>query len=184
MKPLLLGFTVFLVQFLSAQSLDYISVRKKNGQVVKNFYAGSSMILQQTNGSYTSGPVHSIRNDSVLITVYDIRYAPTSWGGYIKDTISTTISGIPYKDIQRIYLYKRQGFFQRNTGTLLMLAGGGYVLLNVLNGGFHGESITDSENLRSLGIATGIFATGFFLKKMFSTDGFSKKKHQIVYVDL
>jgi hypothetical protein len=184
MKPLLLCCALFIVQALAAQSLDYLSVRKKNGQVVKNFYAGSTIVLQLTDGSYVNGPVQTIRNDSVHVTVYDIRYAPTPWGGYVRDTISTNIVPVPYKEISRIYLQQRRGFFQRKTGPLLMLGGGGYLLLNVTNGAFHGQSITDADNLRRIGLAAGAFGIGFLFQKLLASDGFSKKKHQIIYIDL
>ena len=181
MKPLLLFCCFLFLQQLSAQSLDYISVRKKNGKTLKNFYTGSHIFLQRNDGSYLQGPVQNIRNDSLFLTLYDIRAYPTPWGGYVRDTITTTIAAVPYKDIQRIHLNTRKGFFQRNTGLIMMLAGGGYLVINVLNGALYEF---DSEDAKRIGIAAGIFAIGFLLHKLMATDGFSKKKHHIVYVDL
>jgi hypothetical protein len=117
----------------------------------------------------------------VYVTLYDIRYYPTPWGTYVKDTISTTNIGVPYKDIARIHLYKRQDFIKRKSGPILIIGGLGYIVLNVINGGLSGE---DSGNTKRLGIAAGAAGLGFLLKKLFLTDGFSKKKQQIVYVDL
>jgi hypothetical protein len=184
MKPLLLFFLLFSFHVIYAQSLDYISVRKQNGSVVKNFYAGSTIILQQTNGTYLQGPVQAVRNDSIYVTVYDIRYYPTNFGTYVRDTISTSHVGIRHQEIQRILLNPRRGFFKRLAGPLLMIGGGGYMVLNVINGLAYNESITDSKNLHKLGTAAGAFGLGFLLKKLFATDGFSKPGHSIVYVDL
>ena len=184
MKPLLLFALLFPFQSVYPQSLDYISVRKQNGRVVKNFYAGSTIVLQQTNGTYLQGPVQAVRNDSVYVTVYDIRYYPTNFGTYVRDTISTSHVGIRHQEIQRIFLNPRRGFFKRLGGPLLMIGGGGYMVLNVINGLAYNESVTDSKNLRKLGTAAGAIGIGFLLTKLFAADGFSGPKHQIVYVDL
>jgi hypothetical protein len=181
MKPLLLACTILWLHSASAQSVDYISLRKQNGQVIKNFYTGSDILLQQTDGSFLQGPIQHIRNDTVYVMIYDIRYYPTVWGTYKKDTLTSTLVGLHHHDIQRVYLNRRRSFFQRKTGPLLMLGGGGYLLLNVLNGGLASK---DSKNYRRLIVAAGAFGLGYLLHKLFSSDGFSKKKHQLVYVDL
>lgn len=185
MKPLLkLVVILLLAQTTTAQSLDYLSVRKKNGRVLKNIYAGGSILMQTKDGSYLQGPVEAIRNDSLYVMLYDVRVYATIWGSRVRDTVSRTLIGVNHKDIARIHLSKRSSFAQRATGPLLMLGGGGYFAVNVLNGAFFNQPITDKRNLKTLGIAAGAFGLGYLIQKLFSTDGFSKKKHQIVYVDL
>ena len=83
--------------------------------------------------------------------------------------------------IKRVYLSRRRSFFQRKSGPLLMLGGGGYLVLNVLNGGLSGG---ESGNTRRLGIAASAFGLGFLFQKLFAADGFSKKSHRLVYVNL
>jgi hypothetical protein len=184
MKPLLLFFFLLFILTASSQSLDYISVRKANGQVVKNYYAGSDVVFQLNDGSYLRGPIQTIRNDSVYVTLYDIRYYPTTWGTYMKDTIATRIVGIRYKEISRIFLNRHRSFFQRMAGPLLMIGGAGYLTVNVLNGAFYHQPITDSKNLQRIGTAAGVFGLGYLFKRLFASDGFSKKNERIVYVDL
>lgn len=184
MKPLLLFLFLCLLQTAFAQSLDYISVRKWNGRVLKNFYTGSDIVLQQTDGSYLQGPVQNIRNDSLFLTIYDIRYYPTAWGTYMKDTVATMLLGMPVTEIKRILLNRRASFFQRTVSPLLMAGGAGYLAVNLLNGAFFDLPLTDGRNLRRIGIAGGAFGLGFLYKKLFSSDGFSKKTDRIVYVDL
>lgn len=184
MKPLLFCCLFLFTQIVSAQSLDYISVRKQNGQAIKNFYAGSDILLQLSDGSYLRGPVHAIRNDSVYVTFYDVRYYPTPWGSYVRDTVSTTNIGLRFNEISRIHLSRRRTFWQRSTGPLLMLGGGGYLVVNLLNGAFYDHSNTNKSNLRRIGIGAGAAGLGYLLHRVFATDGFSKKKHLLVYVDL
>lgn len=184
MKPLLLVCLVFFVQTTFGQSLDYLSVRKQNGRVLKNFYTGSVIFMQLADGSYLQGPVQAVRNDSVFIMLYDIRYYPTTFGTYVRDTITTSVIGARFREIKRIHLQQRRGFLKRASGSLLMIGGGGYLALNVLNGAFYELPLTDSRNLRRIGTAAGAFGLGFLFRKLFATDGFSKRKHNLVYIDL
>jgi len=184
MKRLLLFLSLVAAQTVYSQSLDYISVRKKNGRVIKNFYAGSPIVLQLLDGSYLQGPIQAIRNDSLFVTLYDIRRFPTTFGSYITDTVSISLIGLHYNDIQRVQLVKKQSFAERSLGPLLMLGGGGYMALNLLNGAVFDLSITDKRNLRTLGISGGAFGLGFLFTKLFASDGFSKKRHRIQYIDL
>ena len=184
MKRLLLFLSLFAAQTVFSQSLDYISVRKKNGRVIKNFYAGSPILLQLVDGSYLKVPIQAVRNDSLFVTLYDIRRFPTVFGSYVTDTIAVTILGLHHKEIKRIHLNKKKTFAERSLGPLLMLGGGGYVALNLLNGTIFRLPITDKKNLRTLGIAGGAFGLGYLFTKLFASDGFSKNKHEIRYIDL
>ena len=184
MKPLLLVCLFFFFQYCSAQSLDYISVRRKNGTVLKNFYSGSEIVLQTTYGSYLSGPVKAIRNDSVFISVYDIRYLPTVYGTYVKDTISTTIVAVKKDEIARVLIQKRRNFLHRTVAPLAVIGGAGYFTLNLLNGTFFDNSVSADKKWKVLGISLATFGVGYLVQKLFSSDGFSKKNHRIVYVDL
>ena len=73
---------------------------------------------------------------------------------------------------------------RRTVGPLLMFGGAGYFTLNLLNGTFFSSSVTDEEKLRTAGIAAGLFGVGYLITRLLSSDGFSKAKHKIVYVDL
>ena len=184
MKPLLLVCLTLLMQDCLSQSLDYISVRKKNGTVIKNFYSGSDIVLQMTNGRYLQGPIHAIKNDSVFLTVYDIRYVPTIYGTYFKDTVSTVIAGIKKDEISRVLLQKRRNFLQRTVAPIAIIGGAGYLTLNLLNGTFFDNSVSTNRKLKVLGISVGTFGFGFLIQRLFGSDGFSKKTHRIEYVDL
>src|SRR5215204_6447628 len=133
MKLLLFLSLLFFSNQIFSQSLDYISVRKKNGRVIKNFYSGSTIVLQTVENRYLQGPIHAIRNDSVFVTLYDIRYFPTQFGTYVKDTVSITLAGINKTEIKAIMLQQRKSFFQRTVPSLLMIGGAGYLTLNLLN---------------------------------------------------
>jgi hypothetical protein len=182
---LLLGLS-FLMLFLTSagQSADYISVKNKKGRTIRNYFKGTDILLQTKQGDYLQGPIKSIRNDSVTVTVYDIRVYPTIWGTRIKDTVAVYNISNHYQQIRRIFLSPHQSFFRRNTGSLLMIGGAGYLALNVFNGSIFSLPVTDEKNTRKIGISAGDFAMGFLFNKLFRWDGFTTKKHRIVYVDL
>lgn len=184
MKPLLLFLLLFPFFFSFAQSLDYISVRTRKDRVVKNFYTGSDILLQTTEYAYLQGPIKAVRNDSVFLTIYDVRMVQTTYGGFIRDTITTTVVGLSYKEIKRVYLNRRRSFTQRNGPNLLMIGGAGYFALNVLNGAYFGESLASRDKVKRLSISAGLFGLGFLLQKLFRSDGFSKPSQKIVYVNL
>ncbi|MGE5519411.1 MAG: hypothetical protein ACM3VS_05730 [Candidatus Dadabacteria bacterium] len=168
----------------NSQSADYISVRKWTGKTMKNFYQGSNILLQTTDGSILQGPIKSIRNDSVYLTIYTTRYFPTIWGTRQLDTISIVDLGLKFKEISRIHFGKKSGFFARNAGPLMMIGGTGYLSLNLLNALTLPGSVTDRDNLRKISIAGGIVVVGYFLNKLLYSDGFTNKKYKIHYVDL
>jgi hypothetical protein len=184
MKPLLLFLFFLLPERASAQSLDYISVRKSNGRVIKNFYSGSTILLQLSTGRYVEGPLALVRNDSVYVTVYDIRFYRTNWGSVMQDTLSANNVGLPYREISRVFLNRKRSFFERSAGPLLKIGGAGYFALNLVNGNLFDPSLTDSKNLQKIGFSAGAFGLGILLSKLFATDGFSKAGENIVYVNL
>ncbi|MBS1565629.1 MAG: hypothetical protein JST39_14665, partial [Bacteroidetes bacterium] len=80
---------------------------------------------------------------------------------------SSYIDGIYYKEIKQIIFdEKGSGWEFVKNGAIFMIGGGLYALLNVVNGKYLHESITDSKNLTTLGIAGGVVATGFILNRI------------------
>ncbi|MGV3529711.1 MAG: hypothetical protein ACO1OO_12505 [Flavisolibacter sp.] len=184
MKPLLLlGTLIFCLQ-ASAQSGDYLSVRKKNGRVVKNFMPGTHILLQTKEGRYWEGPIKSIKNDSITLTIYEVRLLGTTWNSVIRDTFSVMPLRLHYIDIARIYMPRHRGFFERQTAPLLMIAGAGYTLLNLANGATYGLPLTDKKNLGKLSVGAGLFAAGWLLRKVFQPQDYTTNRHRIEYVNL
>jgi hypothetical protein len=166
------------------QSADFISVHKWNGRIAKNFYTGSTIHLVTNDGIQMHGQVKAIRNDSVYLTIYDTRYFPTIWGTRQLDTVAIIETGLRFKDISRIYIGNKHGFFTRIIGPLMMIGGGSYLALNLLNAGILSQSFSDKRNLRKLSIAGGVLLTGYILNKLFYSDGFTNRKYRIIYVNL
>ena len=184
MPRLLPFFLLFLSTHLFSQGSDLISVRKKNGAVIKTFFAGSPIIFETKNGSYIDGRIKEIKNDSVFVTIYNTATFMTNLGVTIFDTVSVHLISVNYKDIESIKVFVRHRFVRGKIDKLLMYGGAGYFGLNVINKVISGESLTADNNLKKLGIAATAFGLGFIIKKYFFVNRFSRRKHKIVYVKL
>ena len=169
---------------LPAQSLDLISVRKKNGRIIKTFTPGAQIVFETNNSAFIEGPVEAIKNDSIFIRIYDIRIVPTLYGFGKRDTISKYIFGLHYKEIKRIKVFKRHRFVRGKVDRLLIYGGAGYFVLNVINPALSNQPITTKENLQTLGLSAGAFGLGMIIKKYFYVNRFSRKWHKIIYIDV
>jgi hypothetical protein len=182
MKPFLLFILSNLFCLLVfSQASDFIVV-KKHDRTVKSYFPGLPISLQTTSFSWVSGWITDIRHDSIFVKEYDVRQVPTIWGTTMADTAGTYIVGVHYKEIQRIEFNEKSGGFGFVTnGAIFMIGGLGYAVLNVVNGQYLHESITDNKNMTSLGIALGVAAAGFILNRI-SHQKNKKWKYAIEYM--
>ena len=174
MKRLLL-FILFISisTLLFSQVSDFISVKKKNGYIVKTFVAGMPIVFKTKSGAIVDGPIKIIRNDSVFVTTYYTTTVTSFIGTPVIDTVATYNIGYNYKDIASIQIYERLGFLRGKLDKLLMIGGAGYIVLNVINSG---------DNLDADILAAGVFGIGFLIHKLFPDDKFSRKCHEIDYI--
>ena len=150
-----------------SQASDFIVVKKHNGRTAKSFFPGLPIALQTESYTWVNGWITAIRHDSIFVKQFDVRQVPTVWGTLVADTAGSYIIGVHYKEIKRIEFDEKGGGFGFITnGTIFMIGGVGYAVLNVVNGQYLHESITDSKNMTSLGIALGVAAGGFVLNRI------------------
>lgn len=167
-----------------AQVSDIISVQKKNGSIIKTFFAGSPVVLQTVDDKYLEGTIQYIRSDSIFVIIYDIRTGLSRYGVNMIDTVAQYVTGVHYKDIYRIKVFKYRRFVRGKIDKLLMFGGVGYFGLNLINGVYLGQPVTDKENMQKLGISVAAFSTGWLINRFFPVNRFSRKWHKIVYVKL
>jgi hypothetical protein len=182
-------FSILIVFFISAtgfgQASDFISVRKKNNRTVKTYFPGVVIKFQTTFFRMVEGQIVQIRNDSVFVKEWDIRIVPTSLGVTVVDTAGSHVTGVHYKEIKVVYWDKRKKIHEYITdGSLLMIGGTGYAALNVINGAYLNEPITDSKNLRSLGIALGAAGTGYLLHRLNRKEAKFERRYRVHYIKM
>jgi hypothetical protein len=166
-----------------AQASDFISIRKKNNRTVKTYFPGVVITFQTTFFKMVEGQIVQIKNDSVFVKQWDIRIVPTNLGVTVVDTAGSYITSVHYKEIKVVYWDKRKKLHEYLTnGSLLMIGGTGYAALNVINGAYLNEPITDSRNLRSLGIALGAAGTGYLLSRLNGKEAKFERKYRVHYI--
>jgi hypothetical protein len=166
-----------------AQASDFISIRKKNNRTVKTYFPGVAIKFQTTFFRMVEGQIVQIKNDSVFVKQWDIRIVPTSLGVTVVDTAGSYITTVHYKEIKVVYWDKRKKLHEFITdGSLLMIGGTGYAALNVINGAYLKEPITDSRNLRSLGTALGAAGTGYLLSRLNRKEAKFERKYRVYYI--
>ncbi len=176
---LLLIFLTASVKIFS-QASDFITVKKRNNKTVKSFFPGVPISLQTYDKRQASGMITAIRNDSIFVQEYDIRQMINYMGIPFLDTVGQYLSGFNYKEIEKVDVSDKIKNPEATIGNILIIGGAGYAALNLINGAYLHEPVTDSKNLTSLGIAAGAVATGFLLKYI----GKHKNKYHIEYVHM
>ena len=145
------------------QVSDFIVVKNKKGRTVKSFFPGLYISFITTNNREVDGLITTIRNDSVFIKEWDVRTGMSGLGIPVTDTLASYLNGYHYKEIAKVDVSDKMQLQQAKPGNILIIAGVGYMVLNVINGAYLHEPITDSKNLTSLAIAGAAIITGFLL---------------------
>jgi uncharacterized membrane protein (DUF485 family) len=175
----LLAIFIFCGLAAFSQASDFISVRKKNGITVKSIFPGSAVSLRTVYANDINGIVEAVKNDSLFVREYDVRSMPNQWGTFTVDTVGSQVIGFNYRDIETIVHSNKRSFSSIKNGTIFIIGGVGYALLNVINGSYLKESITGEENRKSLAIALGVAGAGFLLNRLHIKA--ANKRYNIVY---
>lgn len=163
----------------SAQRSDILSVQMKNGRIIKNFGAGSSIHFINTSGQELQSQILWIRNDTIALYNYELLNSGGADGR--RDTMSF-FTFIHYKEVERVRLYQHRGYLRNRIASILMVGSAGYFSLNVVNGLYLKQSLDDRKYLQTLLFSAGVFGAALLVKKPHAS--FSKKRHRIVYVSL
>jgi len=145
---------------------------------------GSPISFTTVYGHGISGWITNIKNDSVFVKMYDVRTLPTQFGTTVVDTVGSYLANIAFKDIARIDLAEKESFGFIKNGTIFIIGGLGYAALNVINGAYLKEPITDSKNLTSLGIALGVAGGGYLLNRIHHHKQKNGNNYKIEYVSM
>ncbi len=162
-----------------AQSADFI-ILKKHNRTVRTFYAGTNIDITTTGGSYISALINGIKNDTLFLQEFIIRYLPTTFGTYIVDTAGSYRYKFHYNQVKAIGKAIKKGFNTRGSGASLM---GGGALLTVASGVVY---LVDRKKFSApLLIASAALGTaGYFMAKGGSSGLPIGKKYKLVYMNM
>lgn len=167
---------------VSAQNSDILLLRRKH-TTIRQYFPGNSIEFFTTEHMYVSGNIDSIKRDSLFLTYYDIRMVPNIFGSFAPDTASKYQLLFSIHNIGS-FPARQKGFNFITNGTLLMMAGGAYLALNVINTLSQGEKVFSSDNSSHLIIGASLLGAGILLHQLTkSSDEFRLgKKYYLKYL--
>jgi hypothetical protein len=169
-----------IVQYSFAQQSD-ILLLKKNNKTVGHFFAGSSISFLIKDGGHIAGKIDSLLRDSIFMTRQAEHMAPNMFGSYspvlgpayqMQFAVSD-IAGFPIQ-------HRKWGLI--TSGTLFIVGGSAYLVLNVVNTLREKQPLFGSDNLpRILGGLTAVTA-GLVLRFTQRKNMMLGGKYQLVYL--
>jgi hypothetical protein len=189
MKRCLLLIAIVMISIASfSQRSDYLVIKKRNNRTLKTYFPGTFIAAVTYGGFNINGFVKTIRNDSIYIEQQERQLMPTDFGSTL-DTLIYTI-GIDYREIKKYnftsqYVWgRKRGFVEIALPKIMIIGGVGYLILELVNTAYRGESINDHNKLYTLGVAAGIAATGFLWEYLKVQSNKAGGKYKVVYVHM
>jgi len=178
---LLLPILLFISSAVFSQSADFIILKKKN-KTVKTFYSGNDISITLKNGAFINANINGIKDDTLYLQEFVIRYLPTTIGTYIIDTAGSYHYKYHYNQVAAIGQTKKTNFNMKGSGAALF---GGGVLLTVASGVVY---LADREKFSTplLFTSMGLGGLGYFMAKG-KRNGNAMiigKKYKLVYMNM
>jgi len=169
----------FIITPSFAQS-DFIQLKKKN-KVIKTWFKGNDFYGQLQNGQWITAVIYKIQYDSLYLRPYVVQTLTNRLGLPFLDT---TYYGIMPVHIHALHAFPKEdeGFSYVKNGAIFKIAGGGYIILNVINTLSDNEPVFGSDNLPQLSIAAGVLAIGVILGLTHKSTYIVGKKYHIEYI--
>lgn len=166
---------------LFSQSADFIVLKKRN-QTISTFYSGSNISFTAESGAFINATIIGIKNDTLYLQEFIIRYQPTTIGTYIVDTAGSYRYKYHYKQITAIGHKAKTNFNMKGSGAALF---GGGVLLTLGSGVVY---LADREKFSAplLFASVGLGTLGYFMAKgkKHGNGILLGKKYKLVYMNM
>jgi hypothetical protein len=159
MKQVILFFCLISVLYSSAQT--NLLLLEKDGVKVKTFATGMSINFETVYHQWLQGSITAIRHDSIFVDGYPFHYTEIA-------TIKTERAGLNYEA----------------DGYILMIAGGGVLLLNAVNGAYRGDNAKTWYTHGSFITAGALLVGGFLLSRLHYKKFHIGKKYTLEYLAL
>ncbi|HMK02825.1 MAG TPA: hypothetical protein VK489_01485 [Ferruginibacter sp.] len=175
--PLLL----FISSASFAQNADFL-ILKKRDKTIQRFFSGTNISFTSTTGGYINALINGIKDDTLYLQEFIIRYLPTTFGTYIIDTAGSYHYKYHYNQLAAIGQKPKTNFNTRGSGAALM--GGGILL--ILGSGI--VYLADREKFSAplLIASAGLGTLGYFMAKGKKSGGgmVIGKKYRLVYMNM
>ncbi len=146
------------------------------------FYSGSQISFTAESGAFINAQINGIKNDTLYLQEFIIRYLPTTLGTYIIDTAGSYHYKYHYKQIAVIGQKEKTNFNVKGSGAVLL---GGGILLTLASGVVY---VADREKFSAplLLTSVGLGTLGYFLAKGKKGGNGMRigKKYKLVYMNM
>lgn len=178
---LLLPIFLFLSTDSFSQSADLIQLKKHN-KLITTFYSGGNIAFTAESGAYIDALINGIKNDTLYLQEFIIRYLPTTIGTYIIDTAGSYHYKYNYRQIVAIGQKPKTNFNTKGSGAALL---GGGAVLTLASGVIY---VADREKFSAplLLASVGLGTLGYFMAKGKKNGGgmLIGKKYKLVYMNM
>lgn len=178
---LFLSILLFISTTSFSQSADFIQL-KKNNKTITTFYSGMNIAFTAESGAYIDALINGIKNDTLYLQQFIIRYLPTTIGTYIVDTAGSYHYKYHYNQIVAIGQKEKTNFNVKGSGAALL---GGGALLTLASGVVY---VADREKFSAplLLASVGLGTLGYFMAKGKKGGGgmLIGKKYKLVYMNM
>jgi hypothetical protein len=164
------------------QQADFIILKKKN-KTVETFYSGTHISFTAKSGAYFNNVlINGIKDDTLYIQEFITRYALTTFGAYIIDTLGSNHYKYHYNQVMAIGRKEKTNFNTKGSGAALL---GGAVVLTLASGVVY---IADRSKFSAplLVASVGLGTLGYFMAKGRKNGGamLIGKKYRLVYMNM
>jgi hypothetical protein len=166
------------------QASDFITVKKKNDRTLMTWFPGLRVYFETREKLVVEGEIVAIRHDSIYVKQWDVRSIPTTLGVTMLDTVGVYVNGFHYTEIYKVADLRRHGFAEVTLPKLLIIGGAGYIFLNLVNGNYFNQSLTENNNLQHLSIAAAAVAAGVLIQYLSHHGNHNGGKYRVVYVHM
>lgn len=177
----MLPFLLFFSNFSFSQSADFIQLKKKN-KIIRTFYSGMDIAFTSESGAYINARINGIKEDTLYLQEFIIRYLPTNIGTFILDTAVSYRYKYHYKQVRAIGQKEKTNFNTKGSGAALF---GGGILITLASAVVF---IVDREKFSTplLLAAAGLGTLGYFMAKGKKGGGGLTigKKYKLVYMNM
>lgn len=161
---------------------DFILLKKRN-KTIASYYVDNTITFRNTSGRWVDAYINDIKGDTLYLKEFEIVPYVNSWGMPATDTLWRNRMKITTKDMAA-FPRKNQSVNYIKDGTLLQVASGGYMLLNVINTLSDGDALFEDNNGMRLGIAAAVFAIGTLMHTSRSPVIEVGRKYRLQYITM
>ncbi|MEP7238931.1 MAG: hypothetical protein ABI685_13725 [Ferruginibacter sp.] len=178
---LILPLLLFISTASFSQSADFIQL-KKNNKTITTFYSGGNIAFTSESGSFINALINGIKNDTLYLQEFIIRYLPTNIGTVIIDTVGSYHYKYHYNQVMAIGQKEKTSFNVRGSGAALL---GGGAVLTLASGVVY---VVDRKKFSAplLLASVGLGTLGYFIAKgkKHGNGMLIGKKYKLVYMNM